>query len=377
MTDVPGPIEQAAPEVALGEAILATSEPTTLESQSGAGTPVESAPENRRVLEDLLREEATGFQFFQAVRLLERLRPDKGKVGEFTDPAEEVAHFKVRPSLAFPAAEVHSIDLPTDPEERTEMVANFMGLVGPLGVMPLEYTQLVAAEASSGNKALADFLNIFEHRMISLFYRAWKKNRFTVNYEEQAGSDALTQHLFDFVGLGLDSFRGHLPFDDRTLLYYANLLQSQRGAVALEHVVQDYFGVDATVEQFVGQWHTLRDDDLCEVSEEPSPSNALGSGALVGDEVWDLHARVRIRIGPLDRESYENFLPGNPGHLELQALTRFFGQGQYAFEAQLVLKHDRVPPLVLGGEDRSHLGWSTWVRSAPFEHDADETVLVL
>lgn len=341
-------------------------------------TPAESAPENRRVLEQLLKDEATGFEFFQAVRLLERLA-DGRRVGEFTDPADEVARFRVPPSLAFPPAEIRSLEVPRGEAGPADVVANFMGLVGPLGVLPREYTLQVAHEDREGNPALGDFFNIFEHRFISLFYKAWKKHRFTVNYEESDGSsDPLTQHFYDFVGQGLASFRGHLPLDERALIFYSNLLLApHRGAVALEQLISDYFGVDATVEQFIGGWHPLRADDLCAVTEEPSPSNVLGGGATVGDEVWDLHSRVRLRLGPLDRDEFENFLPGQPGHEELAAIARFFGQGRYDFEVQLVLKRDRVPPVVLGGEEPGRLGWSTWVRSAPFERDADETVLVL
>jgi len=341
--------------------------------------PAESAKLNRRLLEGLLREDGTGFQFFQAVRLLERLRPDRGRIGHFTNPSEEVARFRVPPSLAFPPAEIQSTALPREESEQAELAANFMGLVGPLGVMPFEYTLLVARETAGGHGALADFLNIFEHRFLSLFYRAWKKYRVWVGYEEGDGhTDPFTDHLLDCVGQGLPAFREHLPFDERVLLHYASLLLApHRSAVALEQLISDYFGVTASVEQFVGDWYGLRGQDLCEISEEADGFNVLGAGAVVGDEIHDLHSRVRIRLGPLSRKEFENFLPGRAGHRELAALTRFYGQDQYDFEVQLVLERQGVPRLELGGGEEHELGWLTWVRSAPFERDADETVLAL
>ena len=344
-----------------------------------SGTPAASAAPNRKLLEGLLRQEATGFEFFQAVRLLEGLRPDAGRVGEFTDPAEEAVRFRVHPSLTFPASEIQELDLPRDSEEQPEITANFMGLVGPLGVLPLEYTLLVAREQAAGNQALPDFFNIFEHRLISLFYRAWKKYRPAIRYEEQDGfTDPLTRHLFDCVGLGLPEFRDHLPFDERVLLYYSSLLLApHRSATALEQLVEDYFGVEASVQQFVGQWHSLQKRDLCEISDDADGFNVLGGGAVVGDEVHDLHSTVRIRIGPLEPEEFDRFLPGRDAHEELAALTRFFGQGQYDFEVQLILKKDKVPPIELGGEQECELGWLTWVRSAPMTRDADETILAL
>ena len=79
--------------------------------------------------------------------------------------------------------------------------------------------------------------------------------------------------------------------------------------------------------------------------EEASPR--LGEHTVVGDEIWDPQARVRLRIGPLSREKYEEFLPGGQAHKTLKALTSFFGDGQFDFEAQLVLKKEHVPPVVL------------------------------
>lgn len=352
----------------------------TADSSVDAADLAERAPENRKLLERLLREEATGFEFFQAVRLLERIRAHRAPIGGFHNPSEEVARFRVPPSLAFPPAQIRELDLPRDPDERAEVEANFMGLVGPLGVLPHDYTLLVAAERSEGAGALGDFLNLFEHRLISLFYRAWKKHRVTVDYEEGDGSDdAVTRHLFDFVGQGLTSFRGHLPVDERTLLFYTSLLVApQRGAAALEQWVSDYFGVPVEVKQFVGQWHPLAAHDQCALDEDATtPSTRLGGGATVGDEVWDLSSRVRLRIGPVDRETFESFLPGRDAHAELQAMARFYGQGHYDFEVQLVLERDRVPAVVLGEGAPGQLGWSTWVRSAPFDRDADDTVLTL
>src|SRR5689334_2843833 len=121
------------------------------------------------------------FEFFQAVRLLERLFPGRRPVGGFGDPHEEVAHFSARPVIAFPPSEVHAIEIPGELPAR--MVVNFMGVVGPLGVLPHHYTLLVAERAQTRDRALRDFLDIFQHRLISLFYRAWLKYHFTTAYE--------------------------------------------------------------------------------------------------------------------------------------------------------------------------------------------------
>ncbi|MGH7553993.1 MAG: type VI secretion system baseplate subunit TssG, partial [Longimicrobiales bacterium] len=236
-------------------------------------------------LEDRLRRVPTSFDFFQAVRTLERLRPGLSGVGLFVDPATEVVRFKVNPSLAFPPGEIDSIDLPEG--GAATMSVNFFGLTGPTGVLPHNYSLLVQDRLRAKDSALSAFLDMFHHRMISLFYRAWQKNQVTVCHEKQM-DDRLAEHLLDFVGLGTDALRqGPTPLH-RTLLLYVGLLGPQsRGPMALEQLIEDVFGVPAEVEQFIGASYPLAARDQCSIGEETGFSNQLGIGAVAGDEVWD------------------------------------------------------------------------------------------
>jgi len=321
--------------------------------------------------------EPWAFEFFQAVRLLERLFPERRRVGGFGDPREEVVHFSARPTIAFPPSEVHSVDLPGNRPAR--MVVNFMGVIGPLGVLPYHYTLLVGERARVRDRGLRDFLDIFQHRLISLFYRAWLKYRFTATYD-QGGQDSVTEHLRDLVGLGLPKLRERLPVADEALLFYAGILAPQpRSAVALQQMLEDYFEIPVEIEQFVGGWYALSPSSLCSVGAEAGPADQVGLGAVVGDEIWDQQARVRLRLGPLTRSQYDRLVPGGAWYEPLRALTRFFSHDQFDFEVQLVLARDDVPGCVLGGsaERAAPLGWCTWIRTAPFARDADDTVLTL
>jgi len=321
-----------------------------------------------------LSDEATSFGFFQAVRLLERLFPERRPVGEFGDPADEAVRFVVTPAIAFPTSEIRHVELHTEP---VEMSVNFFGLVGPQGVLPYHYSLLVGDRLRAGDRAPKAFLDLFHHRLISLFYRAWLKHRFVAGYERDQ-HDPVTEHLLDVVGVGLEGFRGRLPVSDQVLAFYAGLLApQQRSAGALEAMLADYFGVPVTVEQFVGGWYPLAAATRCALGDERDASSQLGLGAVVGDEVWDQQARVRIRIGPLSRARHEEFLPGGAAHRTLQALTAFFSDDRFDFEVQLVLARAEVPPCVLddGAGAGLPLGWATWVSTQPFARDADETIL--
>lgn len=339
---------------------------------------MEDAPVGLDLVAEQLEERATAFDFFQAVRILERLRPDRARVGEFVDPAREVVRFGVNPSIGFPPSDIHALDM-GDGAKPARMTVNFMGLIGPAGVLPYEYSLLALERRRARDGALLAFFDLFHHRAISLFYRAWRKYRFTVAYE-QGDEDPITAHTLDLVGVGLENYRERLPFPDDALAFYAGLLALQpRGAAALELLIQDFFDVPAEVQQFIGGWYALPERDQCELGGEEL-SSVLGRGAVVGDEIWDQQARVRIRIGPLPRSRFQQFLPDGEAYDKLKALVKFFAHDQFDFELQLVLAKDDVPGLVLGEEDDTaptRLGWSTWLRTQPRDTEADETVLAL
>jgi type VI secretion system protein ImpH len=333
-------------------------------------------------LERDLREDPQAFGFFQAVRLLHRLHPERRRVGGFARPSDEVVRFSVNPSLAFAAGDVQDLHLdPEDSDRPGEMQVNFMGLVGNQGVLPTHYSLLVREERHQDERPLTDFLNMFQHRMLSLFSGAWERSRFYVPFEREE-PDRLSARLLDLLGLGQAELRRRMGVRDEAFLFYCGLLgMRQRGAIALEQLLEDYFGVPVEVEQFVGGWYGLSEASQCLVDDEPHEDAAgLGEGTVVGDEVWDPQARVRVRVGPLDRDRYDEFLPGGTAHRAMQAITSFFSDGQFDFDMQLVLARDDVPGVVLGAETDEEtlpLGWCTWIRTKPFDRDADETTLSL
>jgi len=319
------------------------------------------------------------FTFFQAARLLHRRFPDRRRVGEFAHPSEEVVRFSVNPSLAFPAGDVQ--DLEMGPDGPPRLLINFMGLVGHMGVLPVHYTLLIDDRAASEGSpdAFRDFLDIFHHRIISLFYKAWERSHFWVAFE-RGEQDRFTSLLLDLLGLGAEDLRRRMSLRDEALIHYSGLLGAQhRSAVALEQMLGDYFEVPVAVEQFAGGWYGLSIQSRCRLDDDEDLAGNLGDGTVVGDEVWDPHARVRVRFGPLRRDRYDSFLPGGSAHAALRSLTQYFSDGQFDFEIQLVLDRRDVPGVVLGEEEESALplGWCTWVRTRPFSRDAGETTFMI
>ena len=255
------------------------------------------------------------------------------------------------------------------------MTVNFIGLTGPLGVLPHPYTELVRERVSYKDTALWSFFDIFNHRIASLFYRAWEKYRFPIAYERQ-GEDAFTEYLFDLIGMGTPGLRGRMAVKDQALLLYAgHIAQKPHSAGAIASILRDYFRVPAEIVQFQGQWFPLEPENVTRLgrgelrsSDGPSsraprsssPSRSSGSG-------W----------GPSPCPSSSPSFPSDPRGSPSTDLVRYLAGLEFDYDVQLVLRKEEVPPCSLDSKSAlpPMLGWTTWVTTETPRRDADEVVL--
>jgi type VI secretion system protein ImpH len=340
--------------------------------------------------EQLLRE-AHRFDFFQAVRLLERAqRVPPGQrlpVGEDSSPDREVIHFHALPALSFPAGAVHLVN--SESKGVPEMIVAFMGLTGPGGVLPHHYTAMLLRRLRLKDASLRDFLDVFNHRLVSLFYRAWQKYRLPASYERarldpQRGElDATTQALYCLVGLGTPGLSGRLAIDDEAFLYFSgHFSHSPRSAIALECMLQEYFELPIQVEQLQGQWLYLSTEDCAELPSRANPqgaNNQMGLNVVVGERLWDVQSKFRLRVGPLTYAQFRRFMPDGDGLRPLCEMVRSYVGPEFDFDVQPVLRPEEVPwsRSRSTGEGRSRLGWNTWVRRPPFTHEVADPVFSL
>ncbi len=327
-------------------------------------------------LNQILIDEPYRFEFFQAVRLLEKVYPERRAVGRNAMPHEEVVRFRSRVALDFPASEIHevrqSVDEKTD-EEKLEMLVNFMGMVGVSGVLPQPYTDLVLDRIRHRDTAMWAFLDIFTHRWVSMFYRAWRKYRFPIGYER--GNDDFTGYLFDLVGLGTKGLRGRMSLPDESLLPYSGLIaQKPHSQNALENILSDYFGTKAKIQQFCGQWLVLEKSDYTKLGAQNS---LLGESAIAGTRVWDQQSKFRVRMGPLDFKQFQAFLPNGSAYKPLRSIVKFMVGLELDFDLRLVLKKKEVPGTVLTTRAmrKPMLGWTSFLKTKPVKAD-DEQVLL-
>jgi type VI secretion system protein ImpH len=325
----------------------------------------------------MFNEEVFRVEFFQAVRLLQRMEKNRGAVGYFVAPDREAIRFSSLPSLSFPPSQLY--DLKRDEHGQLQLVVQFMGLNAAISILPHAYTEYLLARLRDKDTAMADFFDIFNHRLISLFYRGWQKYRFYIGYEN-GDQDTLTPRMLDFIGLGTQGLQNQSTLPDQAFLSYAGLLGKHvRTAGALKQILEDYFGVPVTIHQFAGAWRSLPANNQSSLSGFNRASERLGVGTVVGNEVWDHHGRIRISIGPMSFDEYVSFLPGYDAHRDLEAWVRFYSNGQYEAEVQLILKKEEAPACELGtrGKQEPRLGLASWLKTKPLRKDPGDAIFLL
>jgi type VI secretion system protein ImpH len=346
------------------------------------------------------------FGFFQAVRLLEEMAPSRSPVGRVASPDAEAVRFRAHMSVSFPASQLYTVEPPATANQPPVMTVTFLGLTGPSGVLPRHYTEMLLRLQKDGKgperTALRDFLDLFNHRLLALFYRAWEKYRFVLPYARREYArkepDTFTQAMYSFIGLGTPGLRNRLRVshweaderrervlarvNDLSLVYYGGLFcQRPRSAAALQSLLEDYFRMPVQVQQLVGQWLQLDPSNQSAMGDGDC-NNALGMNTVAGERVWDVLGRIRLRIGPLGYRAFKEFIPDRAPTPERKAffllvhLVRLFVGPELTFDVQVVLKASEVPECCLSGDedDGPRLGWNTWARSYEAEADAADAV---
>ncbi|GAB2511331.1 hypothetical protein GCM10008940_11940 [Microbulbifer agarilyticus] len=264
------------------------------------------------------------------------------------------------------------------------MQVGFAGLIGSQGVLPYFMTEIAQQEMKEKNTALRDFLDIFNHRNISLLYRAWQKYQLPINYEQgrlrnEKEPDLFTQVIASVAGLGTSEMRYRLPISDDALLGLAgNLGRQQTTAVGLSQMIRQFFGLNVSIEQFQGQWDELPDDVLTRLPGNENThgvNNRLGVDTLIGTRCFQAQNKFRVVIEPMCYEDHMAMAPGG-GKLEaLKAFIQLHVGVEMDFDISATLFTDNVAPVQLSQQvdSRPLLGWNTHMAT---EHDECEAIYI-
>ena len=296
------------------------------------------------------------FEFFQAVHLLERLTPPK-------DQARRLKSIWVRfrSSLKsdFPASEIDALT-PGKPGTPPEMTVNFLGLGGAFGPLPPPVTEQLLSRSRRGDTAGRDFLDIFNDRLIRLFYHVRAKHCPELTPGTPAESN-FAAYLFSMIGLGLPAMRRRLAFPERALLHYAGILAgAPRSLHGLARLLSGYFGIAVSEIRVAGRWLELDPSEQMRLGS--SGRNArLGAEAVLGRRIWDEQSTIRIALGPLTLAQFKSLLPDGPAHRQLADLVAFYLETPLVPEYHLLLAPAEIPPARLGAGHGTKLGWLSFL----------------
>ncbi len=320
-------------------------------------------------LQQLLTEVALrpwDFDFYALMRRIDTLRPDAPVLGTALRPGQELLRLGQEPELDFAPAALARLD--QSDHRAPRLGVRFFGLLGPHGPMPLHLTEFVRERLHQrGDPTASRFLDIFHHRLLGLFYRAWAQSQPVVQ-RDRPQADRYASWLGACFGMSrLRPEADAVP--ETAKLHQAGLIGSRsRHPEALCKVLRQYFGVPVTLESHVGHWLALAADDRTRLGfarnrpeRSQRPPAALGQSANAGHKVWDRQYRFRLRLGPLSLAQYQGFLPGGSAWQPLQDWVRLLAGLDLSWDAQLVLERSAVPEPRL--DRRMRLGLTAWLGS--------------
>ena len=323
-------------------------------------------------LEMLLEAKAARMDFFQVLRLIEAAHPDKPRIGTSLRPRDDAVRFGQDPSLAFHPGALGQFTRASG-EARARLAGNFFGLLGANGPMPTHITEYVRDRLrNGGDGTMLAFLDVFHHRLLSLFYRARASAEPAVSLDREE-RDRFGAFVGSLFGIGAPALRERDHIGDFAKLHFAGLLANKaRPASGLVAILQAYFKLPVHVEQFVGHWMRLPPEIQTRIGRDDA-GNRLGVSAVLGRAVWDSQNKFRIVIGPVGYADYCRLLPGGDSMQRLVAWVRNYAGGALDWDLRLILKKEETPALRLGGGTR--LGWSTWPAGAAPSTDRNQLLI--
>jgi type VI secretion system protein ImpH len=312
---------------------------------------------------DGLESKPWAHDFFALLRRVESLRPQSPRFGRALRPSQEALRLGQEPELDFAPAAIAAFDRGGEGAPRVGV--RFFGLLGPQGPMPLHLTEYVRERARQRNDpTAARFLDVFHHRMLALFYRAWAEAQPAVQ-QDRPEHDRYAAWLGSAIGLGAPGTAGGV-LPDAAKLHQAGLLSSRsRHPEGLAKVLSQFFKVVVRVQSHVGHWMQLPKEDRSRLGFARNRAERLGAlraqlgaSANAGHKVWDRQFKFRVELGPLSLEQYLGFLPGGKAWRQLREWIHLYAGLDLVWDVELALREREVPAPRLGRHVR--LGLTAW-----------------
>lgn len=330
------------------------------------------------------------FGFLPLLRRLFAGQPGAVLIGQARRPQQEAFRLGQVADLAFAPREIAEVVLPEDdasPGPTTQplrgnqpalpLIRLFgLGLLGPQGPLPLHYTEWVRERSHQHRDGtLANFLDLFHHRYLTQFYRAWSQAQAAAGLD-RADDERFSAYIARLTGHDPLEIRDSVLPSHARLSAAAHLAPDTRHADGLVQTLRHFFNVPVQLREFMLHWIAIDPADRCQLARA-HPSSMLGQGAMLGARVADRQSRFRLVLGPLPLDRYLRFTPEGVDLPLLVAWVRAFVGHEFFWDLELQLRADSVPPTRLLGclQPGPRLGWSTWL-AAPGSNEPHATGMV-
>ena len=319
-------------------------------------------------VEDWLYAEGYRFDFFQALRLLQKIAADripaKAPASHSVSGADLAAfdaiQLRANISFAFPPGEIHQIEKHTDAPYHAEVTANILSVAGALGPLPDSFAEMLLERSKAHDEAMRDFLDIFHHRLLMLLYLVRLRHRIWLEWSSPEASS---------IGRYTQAFAGILHLNNKKLTpkmaqyasaYAGALWHKPRSSVVLERILSDAFALSIRVLPMRGDWLPLEQDDQCRLGKA-SGNNRLGVNTYTGTRAWNCQAQLNMATRSLRLNQFLALLPGGSDHASLADFTRFYTNDQFICRLHLQLETGVQCQAKLG---QARLGWTSWLPDA-------------
>lgn len=298
---------------------------------------------------------------FGFLALMRRINANRSidPVGTAMLPGAEPYRIGQKPSLLFAPSEIADAALKNG---KLTIRHYGLGVLGPNGPLPIHVTEIARErEEQRRDPTLCNFLDVFQHRSLTLLFRAWARAQATVSLDRPE-QDRFSVYVSTLSGFPQRRSRPWpLPVHAR-LSVAPHLARQPRNVGSLGSMVAHHFGVPVVINENLFHWMASEPEEHSLLGEERM-SSFLGEGAVLGEQMPDRMSRFQMVIGPLDIDDYHRFTPEGDDLLRLIACVRAFVGRQFTWELKLLIKPQSAPPALLGGEHQ--LGWSSWLGESP------------
>lgn len=286
--------------------------------------------------------EANLYRFCQ---LLEQALPDHPPLGSTASPRDDAVRFRPDPGMGFPVAELRAIEIdPDQPQAPATVRTRLLGLYGVGSPLPTAYLDDIA-QRREGHEALEAFLDIFNHRIFTQFYRIWRKYSYPATFQA-AGRDATSQCLLGLIGLGIPGTAERFATPLSRFLALLGVMRlptrNAEGIVALVKLLAPASRVRVTA-------HWPRKIPLAHpASLSATQPVSLAQGTPLGPVGRDANSQLLLALHTEDPQESCDWLPGGALHGDLLVLLRVYLGWRCTAKLQLSLPVRSLPSAVLG-----------------------------